>query len=133
MGSWLLPQIKKSANFPTRSLFILLQSLNLRRQNKRRCKTTSSRHKKCGNSSVGRALASQAEGRGFESRLPLKIAVPYIILQSIINRSRYGLYFMPSHSETLLCLFAFHATGCERASYGVMQACNIPLFSVSLQ
>ena len=24
-----------------------------------------------GNSSVGRALASQAEGRGFESRLPL--------------------------------------------------------------
>lgn|GEM_PF-2836334 len=27
--------------------------------------------KKCGNSSVGRALASQAEGRGFESRLPL--------------------------------------------------------------
>ena len=25
----------------------------------------------CGNSSVGRALASQAEGRGFESRLPL--------------------------------------------------------------
>ena len=26
----------------------------------------------CGNSSVGRASASQAEGRGFESRLPLK-------------------------------------------------------------
>ena len=26
---------------------------------------------KCGNSSVGRALASQAEGRGFEPRLPL--------------------------------------------------------------
>lgn len=25
----------------------------------------------CGSSSVGRALASQAEGRGFESRLPL--------------------------------------------------------------
>ena len=25
----------------------------------------------CGNSSVGRALASQAEGRGFEPRLPL--------------------------------------------------------------
>ncbi len=25
-----------------------------------------------GNSSVGRALASQAEGRGFESRFPLK-------------------------------------------------------------
>ena len=28
--------------------------------------------KYCGNGSVGRALASQAEGRGFESRLPLK-------------------------------------------------------------
>ena len=27
----------------------------------------------CGISSVGRALASQAEGRGFESRIPLKI------------------------------------------------------------
>ena len=26
----------------------------------------------CGSSSVGRALASQAKGRGFESRLPLK-------------------------------------------------------------
>ena len=25
----------------------------------------------CGNSSVGRVLASQAEGHGFESRLPL--------------------------------------------------------------
>ena len=29
--------------------------------------------KKCGSSSVGRASASQAEGRGFESRLPLLI------------------------------------------------------------
>nr|DAR43277.1 MAG TPA: hypothetical protein [Caudoviricetes sp.] len=29
-------------------------------------------HWKCGSSSVGRASASQAEGRGFESRLPLK-------------------------------------------------------------
>jgi len=28
---------------------------------------------KCGNSSVGRALASQAKGREFESRLPLNI------------------------------------------------------------
>jgi hypothetical protein len=28
--------------------------------------------RKCGSSSVGRALASQAKGRGFESRLPLK-------------------------------------------------------------
>ena len=41
------------------------------------------RHKFCGNSSVGRALASQAKGRGFESRFPLKIrgvvfAIPLI-------------------------------------------------------
>ncbi len=28
--------------------------------------------KECGNSSVGRASASQAEGRGFETHLPLK-------------------------------------------------------------
>ena len=28
-------------------------------------------HKSCGSSSVGRASAFQAEGRGFESRLPL--------------------------------------------------------------
>ena len=29
--------------------------------------------KKCGSSSVGRASAFQAEGRGFEPRLPLKL------------------------------------------------------------
>ena len=29
----------------------------------------------CGNSSVGRASASQAEGRGFESRLPLNVCL----------------------------------------------------------
>ena len=38
---------------------------------------------KCGSSSVGRASASQAESRGFESRLPLNILIipyfPYII------------------------------------------------------
>ena len=34
----------------------------------------------CGSSSVGRALASQAEGRGFESRLPL------IMKALIVNR-----------------------------------------------
>lgn len=36
----------------------------------------------CGNSSVGRALASQAEGRGFESRLPLSVEI--IDLMTII-------------------------------------------------
>ena len=30
----------------------------------------------CGISSVGRALASQAEGRGFESRIPLNVEKP---------------------------------------------------------
>ena len=30
-------------------------------------------HKNCGSSSVGRALAFQAKGRGFEPRLPLKL------------------------------------------------------------
>ena len=35
------------------------------------CSLFSSLHVHCGFSSVGRALASQAEGRGFESRNPL--------------------------------------------------------------
>ena len=30
----------------------------------------------CGSGSVGRALASQAEGRGFEPRLPLSLTAP---------------------------------------------------------
>ena len=42
----------------------------------------------CGNSSVGRALASQAEGRGFESRLPL----PYEEQVFIMGRSRLDDY-----------------------------------------
>ncbi len=36
------------------------------------CPPTSSLHCRCGSSSVGRASAFQAEGREFESRLPLK-------------------------------------------------------------
>ena len=38
-----------------------------------------------GNSSVGRALASQAKGRGFEPRLPLKNATASISLQKYIE------------------------------------------------
>ena len=38
-------------------------------QRKRRLSET----RKCGSSSVGRALAFQAKGRGFEPRLPLKL------------------------------------------------------------
>ena len=37
----------------------------------------------CGNSSVGRALASQAKGREFESRLPLHIKTPLDIKLAI--------------------------------------------------
>ena len=33
--------------------------------------------KECRYGSVGRALASQAEGRGFESRIPLKVENQY--------------------------------------------------------
>ena len=53
------------------------------------------RHKFCGNSSVGRALASQAEGRGFESRFPLKIkgmtkAIPLIFgCKELVTRDPY--------------------------------------------
>lgn len=45
----------------------------------------------CGNSSVGRALASQAEGRGFESRFPLKKKACFtkIIKQAFFNFSTY--------------------------------------------
>ena len=35
-------------------------------------------HKNCGSSSVDRALAFQAEGRGFESRLPLSFFLAVI-------------------------------------------------------
>lgn len=35
---------------------------------------------KSGNSSVGRAAASQAAGRGFETRLPLKIGKNFRVL-----------------------------------------------------
>ncbi len=44
-----------------------------------------------GNSSVGRALASQAEGREFESRLPLKH------LPSLLSE---GIFFLHTHHST---------------------------------
>ena len=42
----------------------------------------------CGISSVGRALASQAEGRGFESRIPLKkkMTTDYQLISSLQNQ-----------------------------------------------
>ena len=41
--------------------------------------------KNCGSSSVGRALASQAKGHGFESRLPLSmkaLIVKYLAIEA---------------------------------------------------
>ena len=42
----------------------------------------------CGISSVGRALASQAEGRGFESRIPLHL--PHSLFHNIAQPSPEG-------------------------------------------
>ena len=42
--------------------------------------------KNCGSSSVDRALAFQAEGRGFEPRLPLYIRYDLIISSFILHR-----------------------------------------------
>ena len=51
----------------------------------------------CGNSSVGRALASQAGGRGFEPRLPLTTPLIYFIyIYTIYNGS---------HFEDRFCLY----------------------------
>ena len=51
----------------------------------------------CGFSSVGRALASQAEGRGFESRNPLLFYLPRKFLSTDHTENTeclgYGLYF----------------------------------------
>ena len=48
----------------------------------------------CGISSVGRALASQAEGRGFESRIPLKFIFSHLIFRTLsmfgCNGKSYG-------------------------------------------
>ena len=48
-------------------------------------------HSHCGISSVGRALASQAEGRGFESRIPLHpLTPPYLLkLSNDKKKSNY--------------------------------------------
>ena len=45
--------------------------------------------KNCGSSSVGRASASQAEGREFEPRLPLSIRAPrpdFLIITGVSDR-----------------------------------------------
>ena len=48
--------------------------------------------KNCGSSSVDRALAFQAEGRGFEPRLPLSKENPRNLIISffILHRPNYG-------------------------------------------
>ena len=47
----------------------------------------------CGNSSVGRASASQAEGRGFESRFPLKKT----------DDANHPFFLYPGHRCKLAC------------------------------
>ena len=60
-------------------------------------------HKNCGSSSVDRALAFQAEGRGFESRLPL-----FHLLKSILQRMPQGKYQSGQMGQTVnLLAFAF--------------------------
>ena len=48
--------------------------------------------KNCGSSSVDRALAFQAEGRGFEPRLPLYRRDDLIISSFILHRPRFFHY-----------------------------------------
>ena len=43
-------------------------------------------HKICGSSSVGRAWASQAQGRGFEPRLPLLLRISHTYVHYICTR-----------------------------------------------
>ena len=44
----------------------------------------------CGNSSIGRASASQAEGRGFDSRFPLHRAVSSVGLERLPYKQEAG-------------------------------------------
>ena len=74
--------------------------------------------KNCGSSSVGRASASQAEGRGFEPRLPLKtkeidnqtndaIVNLFFICPVVKNRTKTHLILS---LFVLLCIFMYHAS-----------------------
>ncbi len=62
-------------------------------------------NQKCDNSSVGRALASQAEGRGFESRLSLQINTRGRIsvdMRPLNHFICHSLYPLPSPPALLL-------------------------------
>ena len=71
----------------------------------------------CGISSVGRALASQAEGRGFESRIPLPMSEQFIsslqnqkvkqvllLQQKSAERRKSGLFVVEGRRELLHCI-----------------------------
>lgn len=68
----------------------------------------------CGNSSVGRALASQAEGRGFESRLPLwkrwcvKIDTPSSIIIKLLWEACVPSFCSRTHNAIRFCRKAGH-------------------------
>ena len=53
----------------------------------------------CGFSSVGRALASQAEGRGFESRNPLLFYLPRKSHTEFFIHGTYGIFLSTDHTD----------------------------------
>ena len=60
-------------------------------------------HKNCGSSSVDRALAFQAEGRGFEPRLPLYRRDDLIISLFILHRPFFHYSTMFQTFQLLIC------------------------------
>ena len=53
----------------------------------------------CGFSSVGRALASQAEGRGFESRNPLLFYLPRKVTRNFFIHGTHGIFLSTDHTD----------------------------------
>ena len=67
-------------------------------------------HTQCGNSSVGRASASQAEGREFEPRLPLFRKTKTNIKQeslSLLKCGAFDFYGLRNDSYILMCMVVF--------------------------
>ena len=59
---------------------------------------------RCGSSSVGRASASQAEGRGFEPRLPLTLVLKsecFLYGKRLVNLRSPTLIFLTEKNESL--------------------------------
>ena len=53
----------------------------------------------CGFSSGGRALASQAEGRGVESRNPLLFYLPRKVTRNFFIHGTYGIFLSTDHTD----------------------------------